>query len=392
MAILTYQPIKTVYVLGAVAFELCRFPLFMLKYFFAFARQRKDWSMRQAVGVRVFYALVKHISKIQLGPPSPLKPLAEKERFTVIRPAKDEKYTAILRSNPDIVPVEIGATWYPSPLSSESDKSHVKVLLHMYFTPAHACMIYANRCSHGGAFVVGTGRTADNGYMMKKFLKHAGFTHALCPQYRLSKLPASKTSNPFPAALQDSLTSYLYLINDLGLSPKDIVLSGDSAGANLAIALLRYLSDNGADLGIPNPSACILLSPWVNPADPTQSFAYDNDKFVSDYLSPEFVKWGTEAYAGLAGVKSIDHPYVNAKKSAFKTSVPLWVTTGGAEVLYYDDVKFYEMMKAAGNNVSLYVEEKAPHDVLLIGKSLGFDSEATATTKKAGEWLVSQRI
>lgn len=55
---------------------------------------------------------------------------------------------------------------------------------------------------------------------------------SLMPQYRL----ASDSSTRFPAAMQDRLTAYMYLLGQ-GVSPEDIVLSGDSAGANLVVAL-----------------------------------------------------------------------------------------------------------------------------------------------------------
>ena len=57
----------------------------------------------------------------------------------VIKPAKDDAYKGPLRSNKDVVPVEIGATWYPAPLTTGSDTSNIKVIL----------------LTHGGAFVVG---------------------------------------------------------------------------------------------------------------------------------------------------------------------------------------------------------------------------------------------
>ena len=134
--------------------------------------------------------------------------------------------------------------------------------------------------------------------MAKKLLKHTPATHVFCPQYRLSTLPVSKTSNPFPAALQDSLTSYLYLLNDLKISPKNIILSGDSAGGNLAIALLRYITDYGSELGLPAPSSALLWSPWTNPADTSGSYVHDNRNYATDYISPPFTAWGTSAYAG----------------------------------------------------------------------------------------------
>lgn len=373
MAILTKQPVKGVYVLGAIGYELIRFPLILIKYLLSYGRQHPEWTLRQALSVHIVCSAIKHMATIHVGTPLPLNPGSEKERFVLIQPAGDEKYQGPLRSNPDVRPVEIGATWYPAPLSAESDTSNVMVFLHI----------------HGGAFVVGDGRPQATGYGAKKFLKHSTATHVFCPQYRLSTLPATKTSNPFPAALQDSLSSYLYLINDLKISPRNIVISGDSAGGNLIISLLRYLSEYGANLGIPNPSAALMWSPWINPSDVTSSFVHDNDHYASDYLSPQFTRWGTGAYAGLMGVESLKQLYITHKNRTFKTKVPMYLNTGGAEVLYYDDVEWAGEMKAAGNNITLDVEKNVPHDVVLMGNLLGFDAEVTQCAKRAGEWLKS---
>lgn len=376
MTVLTYQPVKALYLVAALGFELARLPIFLVKYLVRYGRQHPEWTLRQAISTRFLFTMVQHIARAQIATPLPLTPGSEKERFTIIKPASDDLYTGPLKSNADIHPVKIGATWFPAPLTAASDKTNIKVFLHI----------------HGGAFVAGDGRTATSGYMSNKFLKHSTATHVLCPQYRLSTLPASKTSNPFPAALQDSLSSYLYLIKDLGIAPKDIVLSGDSAGGNLAISLLRYLVEYGADLGLPNPSAALLWSPWIDPSDISASYVHDNDNYATDILSPPLTYWGTYAYAGLAGTQSLTHLYISHKNRPFKTDVPLWVNTGSGEILFYDDTEWSEKMKAQGNNVTLDVEKNVPHDIITIGSRLGFDKEATNCAKRAGEWLrINQR-
>jgi acetyl esterase/lipase len=223
--------------------------------------------------------------------------------------------------------------------------------------------------------------------MAKQLLKHTPATHIFCPQYRLSTLPVSKTSNPFPAAFQDSITSYLYLLNHLNIPPENIIISGDSAGGNLAIALLRYISEYGAHVGLPAPSSALLWSPWTNPADTSGSYVYDNRNYATDYLSPPFTSWGTKAYAGEAGEQVLSQPYISHKNQTFKTEVPMWVNAGSGEILYFDVVDWAEKMKEAGNNVQLDIEEHVPHDILLLGNMLGFGQEAVNMAKRAGSWL-----
>ena len=375
MALLTYQPIKGAYVLAALGFELLRLPLFIVKYLTSYGRQHPEWTFRQALTTRIIFTVVYHIANIQAKTPTPLTPGAEKERFVRIKPAGGDQYKGPLRINSDIQPVEIGATWYPKPLTASADKTNLKVVLHI----------------HGGAYVSGDGRTQASGYFAKLIQKHAGATHILMPQYRVSSLPASKTSNPFPAALQDSLTAYLYLLNDLHIAPSDIILSGDSAGANASISLLRYIAEYGAELSLPNPSAALLWSPWIDPSDDSGSFVHNNPNYATDYLSVPFTRWGSAAYGGSGGKALLKSPYVSHKNRTFKTPVPLFVNTGSGEILYFDDCEWAENMKKVGNDVTLDVEKHVPHDVLLLGNLLGFDKEATACAKRAGEWLTSKR-
>lgn len=55
------------------------------------------------------------------------------------------------------------------------------------------------------------------------------------PQYQFASHPNSR----FPAALQDAVSSFNYRLK-LGIPAFRITFSGDSAGGNLALALLQY--------------------------------------------------------------------------------------------------------------------------------------------------------
>ena len=170
-------------------------------------------------------------------------------------------------------------------------------------------------------------------------------------------------------------------------SPKNIVVSGDSAGGNLTIALLRYISEYGSEINLPTPSAAVLWSPWIDPSDISGSYVHDNINYKTDYLSPTFTHWGTHAYAGLPGVQTLSQPYISQKNKPFKCDVPTWVNVGGSEILYFDVVEWAQKMKEAGNDVELDIDENLPHDVLAVGNILGFNKEAVGMAKRAGEWL-----
>ena len=65
--------------------------------------------------------------------------------------------------------------------------------------------------------------------------------------------------HPFPAQLEDAVAAYRWLL-DAGVSPRQLILMGDSAGANLTLALLLKLRD----LGWPLPAGAVALCPWTD--------------------------------------------------------------------------------------------------------------------------------
>jgi acetyl esterase/lipase len=378
MTLLATQPIKSFYAVAATAFELTCLPLWLLKHLTTYGRNHPSWTFRQSLSVHLLYNLLKHFASIHVTRPLSHTADAEKERFVLIKSQPSDKksyFRGPLVDNPDVQPQDLGATWYPAPLSAASDLSNVLVILHI----------------HGGAYVIGDGRTAATGFLAHNLVKHTPATHVLAPQYRLSTLPPSPTSNPFPAALQDTLTTYLYLLHEVKVPAANIIISGDSAGGNNTIAFLRYLAEYGADIDLPNPSAALLLSPWINPSDASPATVHKNRNFASDYLSHAFVAWGSAAYAGKNDI--VHNKYVNMTMRSFSTKVPIWVSAGTVELLYDDDKEWARMMgEVEGNRVEFYGEEGAPHDVMLVGETLGFVESARRIAKSAGEFIKGVRV
>lgn len=249
----------------------------------------------------------------------------------------------------------------------------------------------ANRLSHyhGGAYVIGDGRDADTGSLAKTLLKHAKVTHVFTPNYRLSVVPEGR----FPAAFQDAVTSYYYLIKTLNIPANRVTVSGDSAGANLCLALQRYIAEYGEEVKLPYPAAAWLWSPWVDiDAARDANSLTTNKNFGTDYLSSNFTTWGARSFAPLGKGFNTQDPYVSPLGSPFKTKTPQWIHTGDAEVLITDDVKLFEEFNSVGNKVELEISKGAPHDILLIGHLLGFAEEASRVAEKAGQFLRANRL
>lgn len=103
---------------------------------------------------------------------------------------------------------------------------------------------------HGGGYVAGSIRS--HRHMLAEAGRQAG-TRTLALGYRLAP------EHPFPAALEDALAGYRFLLSQ-GFRPENIALAGESAGGGLAIATLTSLRDAGTPL----PACAWCSSPWTD--------------------------------------------------------------------------------------------------------------------------------
>jgi monoterpene epsilon-lactone hydrolase len=103
---------------------------------------------------------------------------------------------------------------------------------------------------HGGGYVMGS---ADSHRHLAAAIAEAAQASVLLPAYRLAP------EHPFPAALDDALAAYGWLL-DGGQAPTSLVIAGDSAGGGLALATLLAARDRG----LPLPAGAALISPWVD--------------------------------------------------------------------------------------------------------------------------------
>jgi acetyl esterase/lipase len=126
----------------------------------------------------------------------------------------------------------------------------------------------------GGGFVAAGPRSHES--YMRCWSKNLGVP-IICPDY--GKAP----EHPFPEGLQDILDAYLYissgasdLMDVIGFQPENIILSGESAGGNLALALLLVLNDLRKEFPeIRMPKSVCLFYPAANASiqtSPSRSF------------------------------------------------------------------------------------------------------------------------
>lgn len=359
-------------------FYLCAIlltPWLLLHFFFdttcyilPWARPSRQWSLNQAVRVRVVRLLLFYWSFTKSGDRLHLGQGREKNRFQVAAPRSPKLYRGRLE-DAAIQPAQLGMTWTPArPPPPSLLKSDMVVALHF----------------HGGGYVIGNGRDEDTGLLAASLTQHTGCTYVCTPQYRLS----SSKGGRFPAPLQDALTAYLWLIKEQGIPAEQIILSGDSAGGNLVLALLRHIQEYGKDDAVPFPKAVMLWSPWIDVSAALEQDMTLSPNFKTDYLNKMFGQWGARTISGNGLIDPSD-PYLSPLKHPFKldTSPPIFVHAGGSEVLCDDIKEFCKLYKKHGWNIHLDVSPGCPHDILLLGNRMGFGAEANIAADHARLFL-----
>jgi monoterpene epsilon-lactone hydrolase len=161
---------------------------------------------------------------------------------------------------------------------------------------------------HGGGYLLGSafGYRSHAGA-----LAMASGTTALVPDYRLAP------EHPHPAALEDAIAAYLWIL-DRGTPARRVTVTGDSSGGGLVLSLLLTLRARG----LPLPSAAILLCPWLD-------FGLDHDgEDDHDLVSLHEARRFANAY--LAGHPA-DDPIINPLRADLNGLPPLLVQAAAGD-------------------------------------------------------------
>ena len=113
----------------------------------------------------------------------------------------------------------------------------------------------------GGAFVTAMEPDRTGQLPSRIFAEKMGAT-TLYLQYGLARTEGAR----IPAAAQDDIAFYQYVL-DLGVDSKNIIISGDSAGGGVALALLRCIEGSKEGVGLLSPRGAMVWSPWVDVRD-----------------------------------------------------------------------------------------------------------------------------
>jgi epsilon-lactone hydrolase len=218
---------------------------------------------------------------------------------------------------------------------------------------------------HGGAYQIGSPATLRR---MVALISSAAQARVLSVDYRLAP------EHPFPAAIDDALAAYRYLLRG-GTDPAVIAIAGDSAGGGLTLATLVALRDAGD----PVPAAAVAMSPWTDLALTGESLRTRAD--VDVMIKPAAMRETAATY--LAGADP-RHPYASPLYADLRGLPPILIQVGDAEVILSDSTRFAAKAEAAGVDVTLEIWDEMPH---VWQAFAGLLPESDQAIERIGAWL-----
>ena len=195
---------------------------------------------------------------------------------------------------------------------------------------------------HGGGYVLGSPKTHRS---LVSELAHLAKASVLALDYRMGP------ENPFPAAVDDGLAAWRWLVEDEGQDAAKCAIAGDSAGGGLTAAVLLAARDHKAAL----PSCAALLSPWTDLTGDAKSLETNSDDLM---VRKEPLKEMAAFYLGGASARE---PYASPLFADLAGLPPLLIQATSAEALYDDSRFFAENAQKAGVDAELQIWDGLVH-------------------------------
>ncbi|KAF8320375.1 alpha/beta-hydrolase [Clavulina sp. PMI_390] len=361
------QPWKTFYLVSQFSFLLfIRAPLLGTQFLIPALRPSPKWSWLQSIFVplfRDFFHIATHAGLIQARKDVEKADMLDAKacgrdcRGVFVDPVPESDIVGEIKEimiGNDVHPAGVPAYWFGHEVGTvpiaPAGKDE-KLIVHF----------------HGSGYVAGS---ALPGGLPRALVTQARahpskpISRILNVEYRLCRAtPLSAPANAFPAALLDAVSVVYHVVFDLGYHPRNVILSGDSAGAHVVLSATRYLRDaplpasRVTNMPLPAhlegvmslmPGGMILISPLcdilslypLGSRDPTSSFVLNTETDIvggkvltrQSLASDPFVSPGSPDCPLTIPTRNMDGTSAS-ERPTFERYPPAYFSLGGKEVL-----------------------------------------------------------
>jgi acetyl esterase/lipase len=175
---------------------------------------------------------------------------------------------------------------------------------------------------------------------------------------------------PFPAAPDDCLATYRWLVDNLNVDPGRLLVAGDSAGGNLALVTLLMAKK----AGLPMPAAAWAISPSVD-----CNFDAREIERLSSMQDPMFNEHSLRLLDPYFGDNDRSDYRISPINGELSGLPPIRIEAGGLEFLASHPNRFKRRAEASGVTVEAEVWPGMPHCF----QFFGFLPEAREARQKA---------
>ena len=199
---------------------------------------------------------------------------------------------------------------------------------------------------HGGGYTCGSLHYAKG--FASTLAVQCG-VRVFCAAYRLAP------EHPFPAALEDALECYRYLLGK-GYAGSSITLCGESAGGGLCYSLCLKLRELGLEL----PGSIVAISPWTDLTASGPSYEENREK------DPSMTEKMLDFFASCYTLDRKD-PLVSPIFGDLAAMPPSLIFVGGDEIMRSDAEYLHEKLLSQDCESALMVAPDRWHGYILYG-------------------------
>lgn len=192
------------------------------------------------------------------------------------------------------------------------------------------------------------------GYTSGSIKSHAGIVGKLALETGIAHIAINyglAPEHPYPHGLNHAIKAYQWLMEEEYFRPEDIIIMGDSAGGGLTLSTLLKIKA----MGLPQPMAAVVLSPWTDLTLSGDSALQDTER---DPIleTPKAKEW-----AGWYGGNDLKNPFISPLYGDLEGLPPILIQVGTEEILLSDSVRFATAAALKGVDIELDIWDDMPH-------------------------------